>query len=383
MSLFVVSRRKIVYQQGSLGASQVVYVPSTDQVQVLKDSSGAATPVRAASAKAVSRQGPALYRALKGQRVVYGHLPLDLRERRERLKVWLAEDLVLQDSDAFFYVFSPQVVVHGVRERTDEGKLEWRTAQLMLPEKGEELKPFETALADFMFANQDLKVCVAVVSEIKLFRAVQALTAPLGLTPVPFSTLKPMPSVPPLYSHYNFTWVNILVMAIGVLGVVGMASLYILKQTQAAQLEREITQIESQIQSVQINPRVGHIRQAAAVLAEFVTPFSVSPTSLISAAGEPFIAFGQIRDIKLGSIAAERIQQLGTTLEPGQIAAEINLTEATDLLLADQEARAKMMLTSHPWVRKVIRHGTTGSDMGMIVILQPLPTEPTAGGAAQ
>lgn len=380
MSLFVVSRRKIVYQQSSLGASQVVYVPSTDQVQILKDTTGAAAPVRAASAKAITRQGPQLYRATKGQRVVYGNLPLDLRERRERLKVWLAEDLAPQDSDAFFYVFSAGVVIHGVRERTDEGKLAWRTAQLVLPEKSEDLKPLETALADFMFANQDLKVCIAVASDIKLFRAVQTLAGPLGLTPVPFSTLKPAPGIAPLYSHYNFTWAYLLVMAVGILGVVGMAALYILKQTQATRMENEIAAIEQQIQAVQINPRVGHIRQAAAVLAELVTPFTVSPTSLIAAAGEPLVPFGQIRDIKLGTVTAERIQQLGTTLDAGQLAAEINLSEASDLLLADQEMRAKEMLQTYPWVRKVIRHGAAGNDVGMIMILQPLDTE---GGNGQ
>ena len=380
MSLFVVSRRKIVYQQSSLGASQVVFVPSTDQVQILKDSASAAAPVRAASAKVITRQGPQLYRASKGQRTIYGNLPLDLRERRERLKVWLAEDLVPQDSDAFFYVFSAGVVVHGVRERTDEGKLAWRTAQLVLPDKGDDLKPLETALADFMFANQDLKVCIAVASDIKLFRAVQTLAGPLGLTPVPFSTLKPTPGVPPLYSHYNFTWAYMLVMAIGILGVVGMAALYILKQTQAARVETEIAGIEAQIKSVQINPRVGHIRQAAVVLNELVAPFKVSPTSLIAAAGEPLVPFGEIRDIKLGTVSADRIVQLGTTLEPGQIAAEINLSNATDLLLADQEMRAKGMLEAHPWVRKVIRHGAAGNDVGMIMILQPLESE---GGNGQ
>lgn len=371
MSLFVVSRRKIVYQHNTLGASQVIYVPGTDQVQVLKDATNTAAAARPA-AKAQGRQGPQLYRSIKGQRTVYGALPLELRERRENMKVWLAEDLVSQDVEAFFYILSAQVVIHGVRERTDEGKLAWRTAQLAFPDKKDDLKSLETALADYMFANQDQKICVAVANDIKIFRAVQAIATPLGLTPVPISTLKPMSGLAPLYSHLNFTWLYLLIMALGGVGVAMLISLYVLKQAKMSQIEQEISQIEQHIQSVQINPRIGHIRQAAAVLAELVPSFSISPTSLIAAAGEPLVPFGQIQEIKLGTVTPERVQELGSSMEENEVAIEVNLTNSVDLLLSDQETRAANMLAAYPWVRKVIRSGAIGAESGLIMILKPM-----------
>ena len=369
MSLFVVSRRKIVFQQSLSGPSIAIYVPGADQVQILKDTGGSAAvkPVKAGAQN--TNRGPQLSRVNKGLRTIYGQLPNELRERRERLKVWLAEDLAPAEAEAFFFVFTPQVIVHGVRERNDEGKLVWRTAQLVLPKAADETKPLETALADYMFANQGQNVCVAVVNELKLFRTVQQLATPLGLTPVPISTLKPVTGTAPLYSHLDFTWAYVLLMMMVIAGVLSVAGYYIVKQQEALKIEAQIHAIETQINSVEINPRVGHIRQAQTVVASIRQSFSRSPADILAAAGEVVVPFGSVESIKLGFTPPERLQALGIQPTSGQEPVEVAVVESKDVLLADQAARAAETLTSAPWVRQMVRFGEVGLNSTFILML--------------
>jgi hypothetical protein len=371
MSLFVVSRRKIVYDQPAMGSSLVVFVPGADQVQIMKDGAGTIAPVSGPKgAASASNRGPQLLRVQKGQRTVYGHLPVELRERRERLKVWLAEDLAPPEAEAFFYIFSPSVVVHGVRERTDEGKLAWRTAQLLIPPEADFQELLRTSLADYTLGNAGQHVCLAVANDFKLFKAVQQIGAANGMTAVPFSTLKPAPELSPLYGHLNFTWVYMLVMLLGALGVVGMATLFLFKQTETRQVETQIAATDAQIAAVQINPRTGHIRQPEAALAELGSGLKAPPSALLAQAGMAGKNFGNVRAIRLTAADQAGNPETGMMGGEGLHVLQVDVQDPRDVLLVDQAARANEFLRSQPWVRQLLRTGAAGNQMMLMVVLQ-------------
>ena len=47
--------------------------------------------------------------------------PQEISDLRQPVKVWLAEDFAPLQSQAFFFIISHSVVIHGVREQDDEG----------------------------------------------------------------------------------------------------------------------------------------------------------------------------------------------------------------------------------------------------------------------
>ncbi len=376
MSLYVVSRRKVVFQQAGTGGSLVVYVPSADQIQVLKDAAGTTVAVKSANSPSSGR-GPQLVRVLRGQRTLYGTLPQEILELRQSVKVWLAEDLAPPAAEAFFYVFSPQVVVHGIRERNDEGRLMWRTAQLQLPAGEAALDALNIILADYSLANPGQNVCVAVVNDTTLFRTMQQGAAAHGFTPVPFSTLRPSPEVDPLYKHGNFTWLYLLLVALGVIGVLVVGILWTAELGKARDLERQIEEIEFKIQAVQINKRTGHIRQPDAVLNEIKAGVAVSPSALIQASAGAVAAMGEIQQIALGQ-ASSLDTEAGIQVLPEWQLMKITLNNPVESLLVDQATLAREVLANQPWVRQVVRQGqgSESQQLDLILMLQVTGTVP-------
>ena len=378
MSLYVVSRRKVVYQQTGPGGAQVVYVPSADQIQVLKDAAGTAMVKAPVKGGANTGRGPQLYRVARGQRTIYGYLPQPILDLSETVKVWLAEDLVPPEADAFFYVFTPSVVIHGVRELTDEGKYAWRTAHLQLGDDNP-LEALQVVMSDFRLSHPDKKVCLAVANDIKLYREMQLSTGSHGFTPVPFSTLKPQPKVAPLYTHLNFTWAFMLLLLLGGVGVVAMAGYWVMNLQQRSQIQSEIEATERQITSVQINPRVGHIRQPQAMLDEMKRVIDVPPSTLIAAAGDVGQTYGELSRIEFGG-EQQPTEDIGLITGERFETVKLAINKPNDLLLIDQADHTSRLLADMPWVRQVIRSGQGGPEsMDLLVVVQTSQTTPVGG----
>jgi hypothetical protein len=375
MSLFVVSRRKVVFHQPSMGTVQVVYVPSADQIQVLKDAAGTTLQVKSATSAATTR-GPQMARVQRGQRTLYGTLPPEILDLRQAVKVWLAEDLVPAEAEAFFFVFSQQVVVHGIRERNDEGRLVWRTAQLQLPAEAAALPALNVILADYSLANPSQNVCLAVVNEVGLYRALQQGQQAHGFTPVPFSTLKPAAETTPLYAHANFTWLYMLLVVLGVLLVSGVGIMWMAEAAKARGLVTQIDEVEAQIRAVQINKRTGHIRQPDAVLAEIRAGVAVSPSALVQAAAMLAQNLGDIQQIELAQANALDAES-GITLLPEWQPMKVTINNPLQTLLVDQAAATRDLLQAMPWVRQVVRQGQGGAgQLDLVMLLQVTGTVP-------
>jgi hypothetical protein len=374
MSLYVVSRRKIVFQQGGAGGAQVIYVPSADQIQVLKDAAGTTViknnPTQ--QTKGLSR-GPMLARVAKGQRTLFGQLPLQITDLGETVKVWLAEDLVPLEAEAFFYVFSATVVIHGVREMNDEGKDAWRTAQLQLPEEGS-LEALQVIMSDFRLSNPNRPVCLAVANDMKLYRELQQNTSGHGYTAVPFATLRPQPKVSPLYSHRNYTWLFMALILLGALGVVGVAGYYFMNMQETKRVEQAITDTQNQINSVTINPQTGHIRQPEPVLQAMQNVLSTSPSALIQAAAAIGKNLGDLDKVEMSVAVANagtESSDIGLLNSPDLQMVKLHIRDPQDLLLVDQAAHALNLLEQSPGVRQIMRIGSADAQsLDLVVMLQ-------------
>jgi hypothetical protein len=379
MSLYIVSRRKVVFVQPSAGGALVVYVPSADQIQVMKDAAGTNTRSKPTPGHRHVVREQQLARVQKGQRILYGSLPNEILELPQSVKVWLPEDLAPLEAEAFFYVLSPQVVIHGIRERNDEGRLVWRTAQLQLPAADAAMPALQLILADYSLANPGQNVCLAVANDAALFRQVQQGHQISGFEPIPFSTLKPTTDFQPLYSHQNFNWLYILLLLIGLGGILAIAVLWMAEAGKSTQLQQQIEEIESQIRAVQINKRTGYIRQPNAVLNELTAGIAVSPSALIQAAAELGQNLGELQQVSL-----ERGNKLDTEADvlddPNLQQMKVVLKNSTQSLLVDQANTMMTLLPQMPWVRQVIRQGQQGDALlELAVMLQVTGTVPPLG----
>lgn len=371
MSLMVLTRRNITFRQPGAGEVTVLLVPGREQVQVVKDFAG----VSDAQNKLGSTRGPQLSRVFSGQRYIYGYLPEEVRELRQAVKVWMAEDFAPTDCQAFFYVFSPDTIVHGVREQSDEGQQSWRTAQLVLP-GNDPLRALTNAITDYVLANPSAVLCVAVLNQLELYRKLQSVLEPYQITPVPFSTLKPHASLKPLYRHFDHTLLYLTAVIFGLLLLVASSAFFFLNWSIRNKLEREIEDTQTRIKNIQINQSTGHIRQPQALLDTMSKAFNQQPSAIIDAAATLGAQFGDLTQVTFKP--PEMVATNGSLKHSNQQDVAITVKKSKDKLLFGQEHRAQLILANRPWVRSIRRAGSTGEQAQLVVTLQtegaPMPT---------
>lgn len=372
MSLMVISRRNITFRQPGSGEVTVLLVPGREQVQIVKDFAG----VNDVQNKLGTTRGPQLSRVFSGQRYIYGYLPEEVRELRQAVKVWMAEDFAPVDCQAFFYVFSPDTIVHGVREQSDEGQQSWRTAQLILP-GNDPLLALTNAITDYVLANPTATLCVAVLNQLELYRKLQSVLEPYHISPVPFSTLKPQASLRPLYRHFDHTLLYLTGVIFGILLLVASSAFYFLNWSILNKLQREIESVQTQIKNIQINQSTGHIRHPQALLDNMTKAFNQQPSAIVDAAATVGAQFGDLIQInfKPPEVASSGGQPRHNNLQD----VLVNVKKARDKLLFGQEKRAQLILANRPWIRSIRRTGTNGDQSQLIVTVQaegaPVPSE--------
>lgn len=355
MSIYVIARRTIVYQQPGSAEATVLFVPSRDQVQVIRDAAGTARVAMAANANAAKGwNGPQMSRVVTGQRYMYGYVLREIFELRQTVKVWLPEDLVPPDADAFFFVFSPKVIVHGSRERSDEGQMIWRSAQLSIPED-ETLGALRQAIGDYTLANPQANVCITVSNQLDLYKKLKDQLQVYSLSPVPFSKLKPRAGLKPLYGHYNLTWLYMLVMAVGFGALVASAVYLFSNIASAKRTSEEIEKINNDIARITINPRTGYINQPEQILSAIDKPLNVSLSSVIDAAGRAAMAYGNVENIAIFT---------GDIVNDGrEMMVKMRTKQPPEPMLIAQEIQGKSMLENRPWVRSIERLGQVGETL--------------------
>lgn len=375
MPLTVISRRSVVYRESGSGEMTVLLVPGRDQIQVVKDLAGlgkADIPVRDPNAQGKQvqvRKQAQLSRVYIGRRYIYGNLPNEISDLRQPVKVWLAEDYAPTQSQAFFYVFSSTVVIHGVREQDDEGQQSWRTAQLLLGE-GDPVKNIIDAISDYALANSTETLTVAVLNKLDLYEKLQAGLATYNISPVPFSKLKPQPGVKPLYRHRDYTILYLTFALLGLITVLASGAYAFFTMLERDKLAEEVKDVQHRIESIKLNQNVGQVTDPQSVLQAMSRGINQQMSAILHAAGEVGEQLGKMEKVRLmfegGDYEGIPVEGVGE----GQQVALVRLLEMKKELLLDQELDATQIVATHPWVRGIMRGGAVGESGVIAVVLQ-------------
>lgn len=385
MDIVILTKRGISYQSIKRGEQTVLYLPSPEGIKVYKEiSSTDSIAERYGSANQVP-----LWREQEGQAVVYGTLPEMLSQRRQAMRVWLPEDFAPPNANSFYFVFGGKWVVHGVQDTDDEGRREWRTTLLKAPEtpvgSHADLPPVvslvTSAISDHMLEEGEDRPCIAIYEDLTLFDQFQTGLKPLGLQPVPFSSLRPSTKSRPLYKQRDFTMLMSLGVLLAMLGVAGTSSLWFVNWMESARLDGQIEEVRQRIQSVQINKNIGYIREAEAVLQAIKKTFNALPSAVMDASARFGAEFGSLEMVEFRPDRGTGGDGNPAFLEPGQYLVNITTSTVTNSLLVDQEKLAELLLPDRPWVRKV--ENTPGGNGALNLTLLLQVEKPDGGGEGQ
>ena len=382
MPLTIISRRTITYREAGRGEMIVLLVPGRDQIQVVKDLAGLGTaPVAkreagAAKTGAMKKQTQ-LSRVNIGRRFIYGNLPNEISDLRQPVKVWLAEDYAPLQSQAFFYIISNTIVIHGVREQDDEGHQSWRTAQLAVDES-DPLRSIINAISDYALANPVDTLTVAVLNKIDLYEKLQASLATYNVSPIPFSKLKPQPNLKPLYRHWDYTILYLTLALFGFITLLASGTYLTLTWLNLNSLVAQVESIQTQINNIKLNQNVGQISDPQKVLEAMSRPVNQQPSAIIHAAAEASAELGRLSSVKATFGETEGQEGVGT----GQLNVMTTVDPIKEDLLLSQEQLANITLASRPWVRGIKRTNSTGQRGELVILLQidqaPSATVPNA-----
>lgn len=396
MPLTIISRRSITYREAGNGEVTVLLVPAREQIQVVKDLAGlgnAPVQVRENSTNKVGKNVAAgrkqiqLSRVHIGRRFIYGNLPTEISDLRQPVRVWLAEDFAPPQSQAFFYIFSNTVIIHGVREQDEEGFAHWRTAQLPVDET-DPLKSMINAISDYALSNPSDGLVVAVLNKLDLYEKLQKGLATYSISPVPFSKLKPGPNIKPLYTHHDFTLLYLTLALFGLIALLASSGYLILTYLSLKKLETEVVEIQQRIDNIKLNQNVGKIADPQIVLRAMSRPVNQQPSAIIDAAGNAAASLGRLNSIKATFGGGDTNVDAGP-IGPGQLAVQATIEKMNEELLVMQEQSAAAKLATMPWVRQIKRSGVVGDHGDLVVVVQidqapdtMAPAQPVVSGTA-
>jgi hypothetical protein len=376
MPLTIISRRSITYRETGRGEMTVLLVPGRDQIQIVKDLAGLGTTTVAATKEAGPNKGAAtgrklaqLSRVFIGRRFIYGTLPQEINDLRQPVKIWLAEDYAPAQSQAFFYIISNSVVIHGVREQDDEGFQNWRTAQLPI-DATDPLKAIINAISDYALANPLDNLTVAVLNKLDLYEKLQQGLVTYNISPIPFSKLRPMPNLKPLYRHRDFTVLYLTLAFFGFIGVIACGVYGLLTWLNLGKLAEEAQDIQRRIDEIKLNQNVGRITDPQTVLKAMARPVNQQPSAILDAAGIAASKMGELATIR--AVFAENADGNTniTPLPAGQVNVVTRISKFNQELLLMQEKEAKQILVDRPWIREIHRGGSVGTQGEIILTLQ-------------
>lgn len=358
MALLLFSRTGINLRKGR-GEILALYIPSIDQTQVYRD-------IGSTTAEVAQRSGSGdrtpLWREELGATVVYGPLPQDMAQIRQGLKVWLASDYAPADAEAFFFIFDRRWLVHGIQETDDEGRRKWRTTILSYPED-QIFGVVADNAADLMLGSNKRDIIIAVDEGLDSYSQLKELLAPLGLAPVPFSTLKPSAKARILYRHRDHMLAILVSLFFLSMAFIGTLVWWFSNSMELSRYEERVASVRQQISSIQINDSIGHIREPEALLNLMKRPFAQQPSAILDAASRLGAQFGNLSGVKF------ELQPEGAP--SGQRRLMVEVTQPKQRLLVGQEALAKSLLPHLPWVRELANVSPPGSDrMDMDILLQ-------------
>lgn len=362
MNLLVINRRSIVLRPANNGPITALLVPGPEQIQVVKDLAGTADlrPRDEGNNKG-TRSRTVLSRVKGGQRTLYGYLVDEVTAIRANVRVWLAEDFAPADAEAFFYILSPQVILHGLKEVSDDGIMQWRVAQLdmNLLDGSHELS---NAITDYLLIHPRALVCVAVYEQLSIYQTLQKILKPYNLSVVPFSTLKPDPRLKSLYRHADFTLFLIIAVLFGTLLMAGSGFYWLMSSRTLSGVNEQVAFVKRETADIQISKNLDSVSNPEDMLATMAKSLSLPPSSLLDAAATVGVAFGPLEEVTVGVMPQ--------TAEAGLYQITLNLPKFQKPLLIQQQQKSEELMRQWPWLRGIIRDDAGGENGTLEITLQ-------------
>lgn len=347
MHLIVFSRFGIHYESADSGSAHAIYIPSNDQTRTLGDVEHNAAAIN----ERLGYKNPPLWREERGQVVVYGQIPEDLKERRHSLNAYLPQDFVPEDCTAFYFVFGEKWLVHGVKSANDANELDWGVSRMEIT--GDET-PEETItkiVSEQLLESGEGRVVIAIEGSANLEAKLNESLKAYGLNVVPFGALTPEKSVQPIYKHSDGSLIMFTLGFFAILVVCAICYYWYSNVLQVKKSEGQIRQVTREISSIQVNERIGNIRQPERVLELMKKPMRLEPSKVLHAAAEVGAEFGTVRSVSYG-VASDVV---GKPDSDQIVMTKIELENFNNELLVDQETLAKKVIDDHPWVRVIER----------------------------
>lgn len=368
MNTIIFNKKGIQYEHGRRGETVVITIPAREQVQMFKDMSSNYGTNEVAERSGLTGQIP-LWRDVEGRCVVYGTLPEDISQRRQAIRVWLAQDFAPRDCEAFYYIFNNDCIVHGVKDIDDERREDWRVMVL----KGDAVTLVTNAISERMLdGSGSSQVCVAVHDNLGLYESLKQSLKPLSVEPVPFSTLKPMVAKP-LYKHSDYTLLMLTFTFFAGMVLAATIAYWMVNMMHIQRLDGQIADVQQQIRNIQINKSLGHIREPELLLNEMQKAFAQQPSAIIDAGARFGAEFGKLSEVGFTATRSDANQSQVpgvAVLGAGEYLMSIKTSSVSNKLLVDQENLARSLVKGLPWIRKVENVGGEGESLQLKVTIQ-------------
>ena len=227
MTLMVFSRKGIHYTDSQKGNITALFVPAHDQVRRFSDIPQINEQNVQARYGETSQR--VLWRQVGAGVVVYGLMNKELSSRRQGVEVYLPQDFVPPDSDAFYLVFGEQTVIHGARSINEEGQETWGLS--MLDARAGAATTLVDAVSERLMQGVPENVCVAVKGPDSLIKDIQRAVHPFGLRAVDFTALQRRKAAKTLYVHRDFSLLMVSIAFFSLLILFGAVAYLVLQHS--------------------------------------------------------------------------------------------------------------------------------------------------------
>ncbi|MFZ2619732.1 MAG: hypothetical protein WAX89_02570 [Alphaproteobacteria bacterium] len=347
MAIVLFSSHGIHYAGGGSKNIQAIYVPTADKLRVLTDLSGD-KPTEIAERYGAKDKQP-LWRSYNSRVTVYGILPDELADKREEVSVYLAQDFIPQGQDGFFFVLGQEWIVHGLRSRNDEGVVEWGVSRIEVTGQ-ESVKVLLGLLSERMLAGADETYGVAVSGNDKALEELKIELKPYHIKVERLETLKPVKGIKPLYQQKNFSFWMLVTASLALLLVIGAALYWGVNNRARVSKDEAVEAEQLKIQSIELNKRIGDIRNPKDILSRMSKSMSLPPSSLLNSAAAAGKAMGTLARITFKVEDEADIQRIENEKF---IVVDVFLKNVTNTYLVDQEKLATSLLEDMPWIKNV------------------------------
>lgn len=368
MNVLLFTEDRVIHEDSTKGAIHGILIPRYSKIKKYAD---IPTP-NDSSVK--QRHGdaddlPALWRTEGPYVYVYGNVSEELREKRNGLQMYLPQDYVESDVNAFYFVFGNRFVIHGVRTVTDDGQQVWGTS--LIGDKDEPaLDTVVSSISERMLEGKEEKIIVAVHHDNELLENFKEALAVFDQNVVTFDSLgAPHKAIRPLYVQKDRSFFMLTLSLCTFLSLVAVVFLWITSQIEFENQETKANQLREIIINMEKNKTLGHVKNPKDVLAVMDETFPVPPSTLIYNGGMVGSMFGELLSIDIGEKSTRASATPNRRNSGGRRAVVVDTYDvivkvgiSPNTLLVDQERIATSAVETLPWLKYVERpsRGVTG-----------------------